>query len=123
MDLERRILRGMVFDERKNEYVLSTGRRAYAHNGIIGLDHEGGVFEGYDGGFELYDGGFTDAERAEIADLMIARWTAWKEGRADANVTVVNTYAEQPVGRANPNMAAMVADAWEKMVTEKINEK
>ena len=70
-------------------YVLSSGRMFYANNGILGLGPDGRLSEGYDGMMEHEDGSvignfgpefrFTTEERAEIADEMIRRWTAWKE--------------------------------------------
>jgi hypothetical protein len=71
----------MTYDEDSSEFVLSTGRRFYAHAGILGLpDPDDGAFYGA----ELlygYDGDvgdkFTREERQEIANFMIARWRDW----------------------------------------------
>jgi hypothetical protein len=65
-------------------YRLRSGRAFYAHNGIIGIDPDGEVFEGYDGGIDIvreWDYEFqpwTPAERAELADEMIRRWQRFK---------------------------------------------
>jgi hypothetical protein len=59
---------------------FSTGKRAYANQGIIGLGPRSGndawrVSEGYDGGFvEL-----TKEEKRELADYMIALWREWRD--------------------------------------------
>jgi hypothetical protein len=74
-------------------YVLESGRRVYSNRGILGIDPLGEVFEGYDGGV-VTDGrdldiattpdewrelaAWTPEERAEVADEMIRRWTAFK---------------------------------------------
>ena len=73
----------------KDYCVLSTGRRFYANNGIIGIDDDGNISEGYDGGIhtEGYEWPdepeppWTPAERAELADEMIRRWEAFKHAR------------------------------------------
>ncbi len=61
----------------------STGRKKYAHKGIIGLSPEGNITEGYDGGFhrpkedwesdEDYEG-LTIEECFELTEYMIERW-------------------------------------------------
>jgi hypothetical protein len=64
----------------RDNYELSTGRTFYANNGLIGLtsvdDPACRVSEGYDGGVDVEL--WTAAERAELADYMIALWTAFK---------------------------------------------
>ena len=68
-----------------DHYELSTGRRFTANRGIIGLNADNDLTEGYDGG--IYVGGnpwdepdetWSAAEKAELADYMIARWQAFK---------------------------------------------
>lgn len=58
---------------------LSTGRSFYAYAGILGLDAEAEDLRyGYDGTAGDPEGGpLTPAERAEIATLMVERWTRW----------------------------------------------
>lgn len=77
----------MTYEKRDNTYTLSTGRRFYAHCGYIGIgpDPPTDILpEGHDGGIELardWDEQFqpwTAAERTELADEMIRRWTAFK---------------------------------------------
>ena len=60
----------------------STGREEYANCGIIGIDAEGEISEGYDGG--IYDtpdwegkGGWTPEEKLELAVHMIKRWSKY----------------------------------------------
>ena len=68
-----------------DHYELSTGRRFSANRGIIGLNADNDLTEGYDSG--IYIGGnpwdepdetWSAAEKAELADYMIARWQAFK---------------------------------------------
>lgn len=57
-----------------NEIIFeTTGRRAYANNGIIGIDRHGVVSDGYDGSFIEYDNP-TKEEKKELALFMIERW-------------------------------------------------
>lgn len=66
-----------------DHFTLSTGRKFYANNGIIGLSpHNNGVSEGYDGAVYVDEDegeGWTTAERHELADYMISLWQQWKE--------------------------------------------
>jgi hypothetical protein len=69
-----------------------SGRTEYVHAGIIGIDDQGSVFQGFDGKIEDagyrkdFDAGdcspgdpvpLTDAERRELAEEMVARWKKW----------------------------------------------
>lgn len=60
--------------------VFESGKEAYTNCGIIGIDEELEVSEGYDGAFEDWNSNepFTAAERAELADYMIALWSRFK---------------------------------------------
>jgi hypothetical protein len=80
---------GVTFEPDMDRIVLASGRRFFAAQGILGLslftaDH-GLLKQGADGGVWLdpevhpRDCGLTPAERHEVADAMIARWTAWRE--------------------------------------------
>jgi hypothetical protein len=76
----------MIRSNEHDEFILSTGRRVYAHGGILGLSpDDDSVAEGLDGHIdcdrhdEFNTQPWTDAERAELADYMIALWIAWKE--------------------------------------------
>lgn len=58
-----------------NEYgnlIFSTGREESPNCGIVGIDHSGNCYEGYDStmGTET----MTPAERRELAIMMIDRW-------------------------------------------------
>ena len=66
---------------------LSSGRNIDANSGVIGINEDGEVFSGYDERVLGIDrpewagddeAPFSAAERAELADLMIARWQAFK---------------------------------------------
>ena len=59
-----------------DETIFSTGKRVYAHCGIIGLDSDLNTYEGYDGGFE--DNKLTSEEKLELANYMIAAWNEYK---------------------------------------------
>lgn len=62
-----------------------SGRTLTPHRNIIGVDDYGELTEGYDSALSLewqIDGDnddFTDAERREIAEYMIQRWTAYRD--------------------------------------------
>lgn len=57
--------------------MLPTGHEFYAHGLIVGIDPDGYVSYGYDGGVDL--GGWTAEDKRSLADLMIERWKAFKE--------------------------------------------
>jgi hypothetical protein len=83
------VIRAVIYDVKDSTYTLTTGRRVYANRGILGIDEHGHVSEGYDGGVELerdWDDTFqpwTPAERAELADEMIRRWSRFKSRPPD----------------------------------------
>ena len=60
--------------------LLSSGKRIYAHQGILGIRvGDNTIYYGFDG--EVWSGGdqcLTPAERAEIADYMIALWQRYR---------------------------------------------
>ena len=61
-----------------DEYVLSSGRRLYAHFGIIGINPELKIYEGYGGGmpcpYQIKKGNLTVDDMRELADYMISLW-------------------------------------------------
>jgi hypothetical protein len=63
--------------------IFATGKRRYAHAGIIGLTCSYEVTEGYDGNFwmvgEAEDEALTPAERVELADYMLERWQTFRD--------------------------------------------
>lgn len=65
----------MTYDEQTNEIVLATGRRF--DNLVSVSDGTDYLSYGSDGGFYIDD--WTPAERTELADEMIRRWTLFKE--------------------------------------------
>lgn len=81
----------MVSDMRRegNHYVLSTGKKFYANNGILGIG-EDGVYEGCDGDVEYGPGygdedldrdRFTPEEAREVAEYAKKMWDEWLEER------------------------------------------
>lgn len=71
-----------------NTLIFSTGRRADANNGIVGISEGYGrlwITEGYDGPLDddIDDDGdlspWTPAERQELAEYMIALWTRYRD--------------------------------------------
>lgn len=74
-------------------YVLDSGRRFQAAEGILGIDAEGSdprLFSGYDdkvsvevpesvpdGDYDFTMHELTQEERADVAAYMIERWKAW----------------------------------------------
>jgi hypothetical protein len=77
----------MRWDNDSSELVFASGRRAYVNRNVIGIDHEGRISHGWDGGFqtdpEWSDDPLTDEDLAEMADEMIARWQRFREELAD----------------------------------------
>lgn len=65
------------------DVIFSSGHRAYAHMGYIGLTAFGDVGNGFAGGYDDYNEvqseGFSPEDCTELADHMIARWEAWRE--------------------------------------------
>ena len=58
---------------------FSSGRQWEPHNGIIGIDPKGAVFEGYDasltGDWQEEADQLTTVERCDLASFMIEEWT------------------------------------------------
>lgn len=54
-----------------------SGRRAEANRGLVSVDAAGRLYDGYDSSF-VDEEKLTPQERTELADFMIARWTAFK---------------------------------------------
>lgn len=68
----------MKFNERDEEYELSTGRTFYAHQGILGVTPRcGDVYNGCDGISFMEREDLTPTERQEIANYMIELWRKW----------------------------------------------
>lgn len=67
--------------------IFNNGVTVYCNLGIIGINPELELYEGYDGNFCLYNEEFDrremqQDEREELADYMIALWTKFKwEGK------------------------------------------
>ncbi len=69
----------MIFNESKDEFILSTGKTFYAYSGTLGLHPKLGLAYGYDGTVDELSENFTKEEKSEIADYMIKLWTQFKE--------------------------------------------
>ena len=63
-----------------DDVIFSTGRLAYANNGIIGIGPNMTIYDGYDGIFclDMESGDFTSTELVELADYMIEQWTKFR---------------------------------------------
>ena len=59
-----------------DDIIFSTGKRLYANCGIIGIDPDLDVYEGYDGDFG--DDKLTEEEKLELAEYMITVWKSYK---------------------------------------------
>lgn len=78
----------LPYDADLDQYVLSTGRRFYAHHGFLGVSAvEGGdgllsIAQGFDGGVRIMGElrQFTPEERQEIAAHVISLWYRWARG-------------------------------------------
>jgi hypothetical protein len=75
----------MINTHRETDHiVLSTGRRVYANNGILGLNEDLSLHHGYDG-YVVEDSEndrdvveqLTTCERMEISRYMVRLWTSW----------------------------------------------
>ena len=78
----------MKFDEKNEEYELSTGKKFHANKGLISLSEEFVLCEGYDGSIEDWRQygenkfdyeKFTILEKREIAYFMIKLYKKWAE--------------------------------------------
>lgn len=60
--------------------IFSSGKKCYANGGIVGISPDLTLYEGYDGwiGESFPDAG-DRADFLELADLMIATWTRFRE--------------------------------------------
>lgn len=56
--------------------MFSNGIAMYANHGIVGIDADGAISEGYDGG--ISEDELTHEQKVELADLMISRWTIFR---------------------------------------------
>ena len=64
-----------------DSYILNTGKKIYANKGLISIDNEGNIYEGYDGELDIKEYNlFTKQERREIAKFMINKWKRYKFG-------------------------------------------
>ena len=67
-----------------DDITFTSGRELYANNRIVGIDDDGYLFQGYDGGIPYpdtngYDVQFSPEDMRELADLMIMRWQRFKD--------------------------------------------
>jgi hypothetical protein len=65
-----------------NELKLKSGRTLYVNCGIVGISPNLGTYGGYDDNLAAED--WSAEDQIELADLMIARWQAFKK-QADKN--------------------------------------
>lgn len=73
-----------------SEIILSSGRKIYANQNIVGIDDQGELFEGYDGTISWpsldyrarvlvgQEQQLTSDDMRELCDIMIARWQKYK---------------------------------------------
>lgn len=55
--------------------ILKSGKKIYVNHGLISIDDDNNIYEGYDGEIDIYDyNELTKDERIEIAEYMIERW-------------------------------------------------
>jgi hypothetical protein len=74
----------MHYDRKQSTWIiLSTGRHIYGNGlDLLSPRPDGSLSHGYDGTFyeaEADGGALTAAERREIAEYMIARWSEWAQ--------------------------------------------
>ncbi len=73
------------WDDNEDEFIFSSGRRAYAYAGIVGIGPANCPTYGCDGSFnwDPSDPEPNDLhadDMRELADMMIERWTKFKAG-------------------------------------------
>lgn len=61
---------------------LSTGRQVEAWGGILGINAELEIYEGYDTPFDFCFEKWTPGEKIELADHMITIWKSFREKQA-----------------------------------------
>jgi dUTPase len=87
-------------------FTLASGRRFYANAGILGIDSDGYLTEGYDGNVEntmmgdLDDHPFTAEERQEIGEYMVARWKEWAAKAPDISPDASEKVGEVDGGKS-----------------------
>ena len=80
-----------VHDMSEDDLTLSTGKIIEANCGFIGLSPDLTLAQGYDGGINYSLSGddgcddLTHAEAAELAEIMISRWTQFKSAAMRRN--------------------------------------
>lgn len=57
----------------ENQIVLSNGKSIKAYDGVIGINADGEIFDGYDSCLEAFQP-LTNEDRVLLAKEMIARW-------------------------------------------------
>ncbi len=72
----------------RDKITMDDGKDYYVNRGIIGLDPNLSITEGYDGGFSNFDadpdyGNMPDQHRREIAAYMISLWTLVLNGEPE----------------------------------------
>lgn len=85
--------------------IFSSGRRAYANCGVVGLGPDLSPREGWDGGIDWprYEDDpvgpedLTAADMRELADHMILRWKLFKESLTDVATVGELVEAQTPV--------------------------
>ena len=79
----------MKYEPKRRRYTLSTGREFNANLGLISVDDNGTLYEGYDASLDVNGHSdpqpddpasqpWTREERIELADFMIERWQAFR---------------------------------------------
>lgn len=68
----------MKYDDERSEWIFPGGTRVYAHSNSLGIDTAGEVSYGWDGSLDIPNT-VPSADRRAMADMMIARWTKYKE--------------------------------------------
>ena len=66
-----------------SEIILSSGRKIYENQNIVGIDDQGELFEGYAGtiswpSLDYQEQQLTSDDMRELCDIMIARWQKYK---------------------------------------------
>ena len=73
----------MKYNHKKRGFILTSGKEVYANNGIIGINPDLLVHEGYDGWVQVEPNpvmdceGLTKDEARELGEYMVSLWQAF----------------------------------------------
>lgn len=74
----------LPYNESTDQYTLPSGGTVGGNCGVYGIDPNGNVTYGWDGSIEESGpSSWTTQDREAFANMMIARWTKWRDKQSD----------------------------------------